>query len=179
MIDTNLLVDDNCLVHLPIVRGFLARPVAIPVNIMLDTGSTVNLISKRQVGRFMMNYNIDESSVFTKVAADYAFTFNSVNTSPSWDVQLLQFRFTRLANYWVDAIVMEKIHPFPRMGLDESIVRSFEMDGPFPRPEGEVDILLGCADSLRFWKKRHLFLKKDFALLSTVYGYVPLEANRQ
>ena len=36
-----------------------------------------------------------------------------------------------------------------------------------------MDILLGCADSLRFLKKRHIFLKKDFALLSTVYGYVP------
>ena len=79
----------------------------------------------------MMNYNIDKSSVFTEV-----------------DSQLLQFKFTRLANYWVEAIVMDKIHPFPRMELDESIVNSFEMDGPFPRPEGEVDILLGCADSL-------------------------------
>ena len=68
---------------------------------------------------------------------------------------------------------MENIHPFPRMELDEHIVQSFEMDGPFPRPEGEVDILLGCADSLRFLKKRHIFLKKNFALLSTVYGYVP------
>ena len=63
--------------------------------------------------------------------------------------------------------------PFPRMELDKRIVRSFEKDGPFPRPEGVVDILLGCADSLRFLRKRHIFLKKDFALLSTVYGYVP------
>ncbi len=94
MIKTNSLLDDDYLVHLPIVRGFLAGPVAIPVNIMLDTGSTVNLISKRQVGRFMMNYNIDESSVFTKVAAEYAFTLNSVNTSRNWDLQLLQFKFT-------------------------------------------------------------------------------------
>ena len=68
---------------------------------------------------------------------------------------------------------MENLYPFPRMELDEHIVQSFEMDGPFPRAEGEVDILLGCADSLRFLKKRHIFLKKDFALLSTVYGYVP------
>ena len=68
---------------------------------------------------------------------------------------------------------MENLHPYPRMDLDERIVRSFDMDGPFPRPEGVVDILLGCADSLRFLKKRHIFLKKDLALLSTVYGYVP------
>ena len=93
MIKTNSLLDDDYLVHLPIVRGFLAGPVAIPVNIMLDTGSTVNLINKRQVGRFMTNYNIDESSVFTEVAAD-AVTLNSVNTSHNWDAQLLQFEFT-------------------------------------------------------------------------------------
>ena len=68
---------------------------------------------------------------------------------------------------------MENLHPFPRMELDEHILQSFEMDGPFPRAEGEVDILLGCADSLRFLKRRHMFLKRDFALLSTVYRYVP------
>ena len=173
MIKTNSLLDKDYLVHLPIVRGFLAGPIAIPVNIMLDTGSTVNLINKRQVGRFMTNYNIDQNSVFTEVSANCAVTLNSVTTSRNWDAQLLQFKFTRLANYWVEAIVMDNLHSFPRMELDESIVNSFEMDGPFPRPQGEVDILLGCADSLRFLKKRHIFLKKDFALLSTVYGYVP------
>ena len=85
--------------HLPIVRGFLAGPVAIPINIMLDTGSTVNLITKKQVGRFMTIYNIDESSVFTEVTANYAFTLNSVNISRNWDAQLLKFRFTRPANH--------------------------------------------------------------------------------
>ena len=124
--------------HLPIVRGFLAGPIAIPVNIMLDTGSTVNLINKRQVGRFMTNYNIDESSVFFEVSAGFEFTLNSVNTSRGWDAQLLQFRFTRLANHWFEAVVMDKIHPFPRMELDESIVNSFEMDGPFPRPVSQT-----------------------------------------
>ena len=167
------MLNDDYLVHLPIVRGFLAGPIDTPVNIKLDTGSTVNLISKRQVDRFMANYNIDESSVFTKVAADFTVTLNSVNASRNWDVQLLRFKFTRSANNWVEAIVMENLHPYPRMELDERIVRSFDIDGPFPRPEGLIDILLGCADSLRFLRKRHIFLKKDFALLSTVYGYVP------
>ena len=120
-----------------------------------------------------MNHNIDESSVFTEVAADYTVTLNSVNASCNWDAQLLKFKFTRPSNNWVEAIVMENLHPFPRMELDENIICSFEMDGPFPRSEGVVDILLGCADALRFLKKRHVFLKKDFALLSTVYGYLP------
>ena len=73
---------------------------------------------------------------------------------------------------------MENIHPFPWMELDEKIVRSFMMDFPFPISEGEVDILLGCADVLRFLKKRHVFLKKDFDLLSTVYGYVTCGSQR-
>ena len=60
-----MLSDDHTL-HLPIVRGFLAGPVDIPVNIMLHTGSTVNLINKRQVGRLMTNFNVDESPVFTE-----------------------------------------------------------------------------------------------------------------
>ena len=76
MTNTNSLLDDDYLVHLPIVRGFLAGPIAIPINIMLDTGSTVNLITKKQVGRFMMIYNINESSVFLEVTANYAFTLN-------------------------------------------------------------------------------------------------------
>ena len=78
------MLDDDYLVHLPIVRGFLAGPVDIPVNIMLDTGSTVNLTSKEQVGRFMANYNIDESSVFTEVGPDYTVTLNSVNASRNY-----------------------------------------------------------------------------------------------
>ena len=92
------MLDDDYLVHLPIVRGFLAGPIDIRVNIMLDPGSPVNLISKNQVGRFMANYNIDESSMFTKVAMDYMVTLNSVNASRNWDMQLLRFKFTRPAN---------------------------------------------------------------------------------
>ena len=91
----------------------------------------------------MANYNIDESSVFTEVAVVYTVTLNSVNASRNWDAQLLRFRFTRPANNWVEAIVMENLHPFPRMELDERTVCSFEMNGPFPRSEGVVDILLG------------------------------------
>ena len=44
---SSILSDDH-VVHLLIVRGYLAGPVDIPVNIMLDKGSTVNFISKRQ-----------------------------------------------------------------------------------------------------------------------------------
>ena len=179
MTNAHSLLDDDYLVHLPIVRGFLAGPVAIPVNIMIDTGSTVNLITKKQVGRFMAIYNIDESSVFTEVTANYAFTLNSVNISRNWDAQLLKFRFTRPANHWVEAIVMESIHPFPRMELDEHIVQSFEMDGPYPRPEGDVDILLGCADSLRFLKKRHIFLKGILLCCPQFTDMCPVEASQQ
>ena len=30
---------------------------------------------------------------------------------------------------------MENLHPYLRMEQDERIVHSFDMDGPFPRPE--------------------------------------------
>ena len=167
------ILNDDCEVHLPIVRGFLAGPVDIPVNIMLDTGSTVNFISKRQVSRFATYYNIDESSWLIEVADNLEINLQSLNTSRDMKAQLLKFRLTKPANNWVEAIVMDDIHPFPRLELDEIITRSYEMNGPFPRSEGSVDILLGVADSLKLLKRKHIFLKKSFALLSTVYGYVP------
>ena len=52
----------------------------------------------------MTIYKIDESSVFTEVKANYAFTLNSVNTSCNWDAQLLKYRFTKPANHWVEAM---------------------------------------------------------------------------
>ena len=94
-------------------------------------------------------------------------TLNSINNMHNLDMQLLKFRLTRPSNAWLEAIVLDGIHPFPKLELEESIVRSYAMNGPFPHPEGEVDLLLGVTDSLKLLKKKHLFLK------NSVYGYVP------
>ena len=120
----------------------MAGPTNTPVNIMLDTGSTVNFISKRQVSRIVGNLNVDESSLFTEVADSILVTLNSINNTRNLDAQLLKFRLTWPANAWLEAIVLDGIHPFPKLELDERIVRSHAMNGPFPCPEGEVDILL-------------------------------------
>ena len=163
----SLILSDDHVVHLPIVRGFLAGPVDIPVNIMLLTGSTVNFSSRNQDGRIATNFNVDESSLFTEVADNVLITLNRLNL----DLHLLKFRLTKPANNWVE--VLEGIHPFPRLELDERIVRSYKMNGPLPRPEGGVDILLGIADLLKLLRKKHVFLKNSFSLLPIVYGYVP------
>ena len=167
------ILSDDYEVYLPIVRGFLAGPVNIPVNIMLEKGSTVNFISKKQVSRFATYYNLDESSWLIEVADDLEINLQSLNTSCNLKAQILKFRLTKPANNWIEAIVLDDIHPFPRLELDEIITQSYEMNGPFLCSEGRVDILLGAADSLKLLKRKHVFLKKSFALLSTVYGYVP------
>ena len=167
------ILSDDYEVHLPIVRNFLAGPVDIPVNIMLDTGSTVNFISKRQESRFATYYNIDESSWLIEVADNLEILLQSLNNASDLKAQLLKFRLTKPANNWVEAIVLDDIHPFPKLELDEIITRSYEMNGPFLRSEGSGDILLGVADLLKLLNRKHIFLRKSFALLSTVYGYVP------
>ena len=57
---------------------------------------------------------------------------------------------------------MEDLHPFPRMELDERIVHSLSWTVHFPQPQGEVDILLGVADSLRLLKKKTYIPKEGF-----------------
>ena len=122
---------------------------------MLDTGSTVNFISKRQVSRFATYYNIDESSWLIEVADNLEINLQSLNNARNLKAQVLKFRLTKPANNWVEAIVLDDIHPFPKLELDEIITRSYEMNGPFPRSEGSVDILLGVADSLKLLKEKH------------------------
>ena len=56
------------------------------------------------------------------------------------------------------------IHPFPKSELDDRIVRSYELNGPFPRPEGEVEILLGVADSLKLLKEEACFPEEVFCI---------------
>ena len=119
------ILNDEYEVHLPIVRGFLAGPVEIPVNMMLDTGSTVNFISKRQVSRFATYYNVDESSWLIEVADNLEINLQSLNTSRDMKAQVFKFRLTKPANNWVEAIVMDDIHPFPRLELDEIITQSY------------------------------------------------------
>ena len=128
---SSILCDDN-VVHLPIVRGYLAGPTNIPVNIMLDTGSTVNFISKKKVGRIAANLNVDESSLFTEVADDITVTLNSINNTRSLDTQLLKFRLTQPANTWLEAIAIDDIHAFPKLELDDKIVQAYELNGRFP-----------------------------------------------
>ena len=57
-------------VHLPIVKGYLCGSPPVPINIMLDTGSSVNFVSTRQVSRRLLNFQIKPSAVFKEVQKD-------------------------------------------------------------------------------------------------------------
>ena len=50
--------------------------------------------------------------------------------------QLLKFQLTKPDKTWLEAYAVENIHTFPRLDLDKEIIRSYLMDGPFPREEG-------------------------------------------
>ena len=89
------------------------------------------------------------------------------------NTQLLKFCLTWPDNTWLEAIVVDDIHTFPKLELNDKIIQTYEMNVPFPQPEGEVDISLRVVDSLKLLKNKHIFLTKSFELLSTVYAYAP------
>ena len=54
-------------VHLPIVRGYLCGSLPVPINIMLDTGSSFNWIAMNQVGRHLLNFQTPFNEIFEVV----------------------------------------------------------------------------------------------------------------
>ena len=60
----NVFTSDT--VHLPIVRGFLTGSPPIPINIMLDMGSSVNFIVKDRVSRHQLSFKL-QNNIFMQL----------------------------------------------------------------------------------------------------------------
>ena len=126
-----------------------------------------------EVGRIVARFNLEVNFLINEVADDIAVPINSMTTALNMKTQLLKFPLKKPDMTWLEAYVVENMHTFPRLDLDKKIVKSYLMDGPFPRKEGKVDFLLGIVDSMRLLKGKPTFISNSFALIPAVYGYVP------
>ena len=74
----------------------------------------------------------------------------------------VEFQLTRPTNNWLEDIVLDGIHPFLKLELDDRIILSYGMNGPFPQPEGEVDIFIGECWFVEVAKKETCFPEEIF-----------------
>ena len=86
---------------------------------------------------------------------------------------IIGFRLTRPDDTIVKAFVVDKIHSYPHFNLSSKVTLQYTLDGPYPRPRGEVDLLLGVVDNFRLLSGEHVTISNSLILLPTCYGYVP------
>ena len=163
---SNVFISDT--VHLPIVRGFIAGSPPLPINIMLDTGSSVNFIVNNKVSRRLLSFKRNDKISMHFIEKDVTVAINSLEGQQTLETDIVGFSLTSPDDTLVKAFVVERIHTFPKFNLSSKINSTCVMDGPFPRPRGEVDLLLGVVDTFR-----HVSISHSLILLPTCYGYVP------
>ena len=73
----------------------------------------------------------------------------------------------------VKAIIVDRIHSFPHFNLPTEVILQYTLDGPYPRPRGEVDLLSGVVDTFKLLSGKHVSISNSLILLPTCYGYVP------
>ena len=133
------------LVHLPIVRSFIAGSPPLPINIMLDTGSSVNFIVNKVSRRLL---SIDQNSSNSSnpmhlIEKNVTVAINSLEGQQTMKTEIVGFRLTHPDDQIVKAFVVEKIHSYPRFDVSSKVASQYILDGPYPRSKGEVDLLLG------------------------------------
>ena len=162
-------------VHLPIVRGFIAGSPPLPINIMLDTGSSVNFVVNK-VSRRLLNIGSNSSNnskPMNVIEENVTVAINSLEGQQTMKTEIVGFRLTRPDDKVVKAFVVEKIHSYPRLNVSSKVASQYNLDGPYPRPKGEVDLLLGVVDTFRLLSGEHVTISNSLILLPTCYGYVP------
>ena len=108
-------------VHLPIVRGYLCGSPPIPINIILDTGSSVNFVSTRQVGRHLLNFQIKPSAVFKEVQKDVTTAICNLEGKKNRKTKVINFGLSKPDGLKVEAYIVNRIHSFEGLKLPESI----------------------------------------------------------
>ena len=140
---------------------------------MLDTGSSVNFVATRQVGRRLLNFQIEPSSVFKEVQKDVNIAICNLEGKRNRKTKIVNFGLSKPDGLKVEAYVVDRIHSFEELNLPESITKQFQMDQTYPRAKGKVDLLLGIIDTLKLLTAKHISISDTLALLPTCYGHVP------
>ena len=159
--------------HLPIVRGFIAGSPPLPINIMLDMGSSVNFIVNNKVSRRLLSFNKSSNNYMFLIEKDVTVAINSLEGKQTLKTDIVQFSLTRPDDSIVKAFVVDRIHSFPRFNLPSKVISQYTLDGPYPRPRGEVDLLLGVVDTFKLLSGKHVSISSSLILLPTCYGYMP------
>ena len=140
---------------------------------MLDTGSSVNFVSTRQVSRRLLNFQIKPSAVFKEVQKDVTIALCNLEGKRNRKTRIVMFGLSKPDGLKVEAYVVERIHSFAKLQLPESITTQFQMDQAYPRAKGEVDLFLGIIDTLKLIIAKHISISNTLALLPTCYGHIP------
>ena len=130
------------------------------VNIMLDTGSSVNFITNNKVSRRLLSFKPSSNNSLHFVKKDVTVAINSLEGQQTIKTAIVGFKLTCPDDTLVKAYVVDKIHSYPRFNLSSKITSQFTLDGPYPRPRGEVDLLLGVVDTFRLLNGEHVTIMK-------------------
>ena len=133
--------------HLPIVQGFIAGSPPLPINIMLDTGSSVNFIVNNKVSKRLLSFDKSSSNHMFLIEKDVTVAVNSLEGQQTMKTNIVGLRLTRPDDSVVKTLVVDRIHSYPRFNLSSKVTSQYTLDGPYPRPRGKVDLLLGVVDT--------------------------------
>ena len=121
----------------------------------------------------MLSFNQNNKDSIYLVKKDVTVAINSLEGQQTMKTDIVGFKLTRPDDTIVKAFVVDKIHKYPRFNLSSKITSQYTFDGPYPRPRGEVDLLLGVVDTFRLLSGEHVAISNTLILLPTCYGYVP------
>ena len=107
---------------------------------MLDTGSSVNLISTKQVGRRLLNFHIKPSAVFKVVQKDVTIAICNLEGKKNRKTRVINFSLSKPEGLKVEEYIVDHIHSFSELKLPNYITSSYRINRAYPRAKGEVDL---------------------------------------
>ena len=97
-----------------------------------------------------MSFNSRGYSSIHLIQKDVTVANNSLEGQQTLKTDFVGFSLTRPDNSLIKALVVNRIHSFPKFNLPINLYKyKYKMDGPYPRWRGEVDLLLGVVDTFR------------------------------
>ena len=89
-----------------------------------------------------MSFDRNSSNPIHLVERDVTVAINSLEGQQTMKTDIVGFKLTHPDDTIVKAFVVDKIHSYPRFNLSSKVTSQYTLDGPYPRPRGEVDLLL-------------------------------------
>ena len=146
----------------------------ISLQTMLDTGSTANFITQQ---------TLDSMDIKCHPIMDTVeFELATLNESRVFDTKIVQIYLITPAQkrIQIEAYVIKHIAIIPALDINIQQKYKMKLNEHFPRKEKNIQLLLGCPDTLKILNAGIHDKDQDVTLLSTPWGYVPAgRANMQ